>query len=158
MEAVVFMFCLTLHNIEEALWGVEWRAKTMPNSRIKPNQELFNFALIVVTVLGYLAAGLHLLYPDNTYFEYAFIGGVGVLLVNAIMPHIILTIVYRKPCPGVLTGCFLIIPFHVIILHNALNRGLTIGEALVSALAAGLVLLCFFPVLMLARKYFEAER
>ena len=105
-----------------------------------------------ITVLGYLAAGLFLLYPDIKLFEYAFIGGICILLINAVMPHIILTIVYRKPCPGVLTGCFLIIPFHTIILHNTLRESLTIVEVLISTLAVGLILCCFFPIILILNR------
>jgi len=152
MEAIIFMFCFALHNIEEALWGVEWKTKTMPNSRIKPNQKTFNFALLGVTILGYLAAGLHLLYPDNIYFEYAFIGGVGFLLFNAVMPHLIMTIVYKKLCPGVLTGCFLIIPFHIIILNNAVNRGLEIIEIILSTIIVAVILLTIFLIAVLIKK------
>ena len=152
MEAIIFMFCFTLHNIEEALWGVEWKAKTMPNSRIKPNQKTFNFALLGVTILGYLAAGLYLLYPDNKYFEYAFIGGVGFLIINAVMPHLIMTIVFRKLCPGVLTGCFLIIPFHIIILNNAVNRGFMIIEIIVATASVAAILLTIFLIAVLIKR------
>ena len=149
------MFCFTLHNIEEALWGVEWKAKTMPKSRIKPNQKVFNFALLGVTILGYLAAGLYLLYPDNKYFEYAFIGGVGFLLFNAVMPHIIMTIIFKKLCPGVLTGCFLIIPFHIIILNNAVKNGLEIVEIIAATIIIAVILLTIFLIAVLIKKYYD---
>ena len=155
MEVIIFLFCFTLHNIEEAIWAVEWKTKTMPNSRIKPNQNLFNYALLGVTILAYLASGLHLLYPDNEYFEYAFIGGVGFMLFNAVMPHLILTIVYKKLCPGVLTGCFLIIPFNIIILNNAVNSGLEIIEIFIATAIVAVILIAIFLIAVLAKKIFK---
>jgi hypothetical protein len=99
-----------------------------------------------ITVLGYLTAGLFLLCPDNIYLEYAFVGFVGAMLINAIVPHTALTIIYKKFCPGVFTGCFLIIPLHILILHNALNRALTIIELFFSVIVVGVILLGFIPI------------
>ena len=142
MEAIIFMFCLTLHNIEEALWFPDWLNKTMPN-RKQTSKEHFTFAVIGVTILGYLAAGLYALYPNNRYLEYIFIGFVGAMLINAIVPHLILSIYYRKYCPGVFTGVALIMPLHSIILYNADTK---ISEILISTLVVGGVLIGAIPV------------
>jgi len=156
MEAIIFMFCITLHNIEEALWLTEWRIKNMPNSKTTPMKKHFIFAVLGITVLGYLTAGLFILFPDNLYIGYAFIGFVGAMLVNAIMPHLILTVVFKKFCPGVFTGCFLIIPFHIIILLNALSGTLTIIEVLASVIVVGLILLGSILIFeSIAKKIFE---
>jgi hypothetical protein len=118
-------------------------------------QAHFIFAVIGITVMGYLSAGLHLLYPESRYPEYAFIGFVGAMLVNAIVPHLVLSIRFRSFCPGVITGCLLIAPFHVIILRSALNRSLTVSEVLVSTLIVGAMLLGSIPVMVkLAGKIF----
>jgi len=147
MEAVIFMFCLTLHNIEEALWLTDWRKENMPNIRRAPEKAHFIFAAFGITVLGYLTGGLYLLLPESKCFEYAFIGFVGAMLINAVAPHLILSIVYKKFCPGVFTGCFLIMPFHILILLNALKGTLTITEMLVSVAVVGLILLGSIPIL-----------
>jgi hypothetical protein len=155
MESVIFMFCLTLHNIEEALWLTEWRIKTIPDSRRSPEKEHFIFAVLGITVSGYLVAGLFALYPNNQYFEYAFIGFVGAMLVNAIVPHILLTIKYKKYCPGVFTGCLLIIPFHIIILCNAANDH-SVSKIIIATVVVGIVLLAAIPFFeTLAKKFFD---
>jgi hypothetical protein len=41
MEAVIFMFCLTLHNIEEALWLTDWQRKNMPSNKRTMEKEHF---------------------------------------------------------------------------------------------------------------------
>jgi len=145
MEAIIFMFSLTIHNVEEALWFTKWMQKTMPNRSTK--NEYFIFALIGITILGYLTAGMFVLFPDNQYFAYAFIGFVGAMLINAIMPHLLLTILFRKYCPGVLTGCFLIIPFHFTILLNSANNHLKVSEITISILVTGIILLGSIPIL-----------
>ena len=140
MEPIIFMFCITLHNLEEALWLPDWMAKTMPN-RKPTRKEHFIFAVIGITILGYLAAGLHALYPQHQYLEFTFIGFVGAMLVNAIVPHLLFSIRYRSYCPGVFTGCCLIIPMHLIILSNAANSHLKVSEIVVSTAVVGAILL-----------------
>jgi cell division protein FtsW (lipid II flippase) len=68
------------------------------------------------------------------------------MIVNAIMPHIVLTIRFKKFCPGVFTGCFLIIPLHTFILYKALNGAITIMELILSVIVVGLILLGAIPV------------
>ncbi len=158
MEPVIFMLCLTLHTIEEALWLTEWRAKTMPNTNWFLKKEHFLFAVLGITILGYLAAGLYALFPNNLYFAYTFVGFVGAMLINAIAPHLVLTIQYKKYCPGVFTGCFLILPFHTILLYNAISRHLGVIEVILSTLIVGAVLLAAIPFFIsIAKKYFDTQ-
>ncbi len=89
MEPVIFMFCITLHNIEEAIWLTGWRNKYKPLGRKAPPKKQFVFALTGITILGYLTAGLRLLYPGNMWLCYAFIGFVGAMLINAAIPHLL---------------------------------------------------------------------
>ncbi len=146
MEPVIFMLCLTLHNIEEALWFTEWRIKTMPKSHRSPQKLHFIFAVLGVTILGYLASGLRIMYPANTMIEFCYIGFVGAMLVNAIVPHLLLTIRYKKYCPGVLTGFFLLVPFNSIILYNAVTSYLKVSEVLIATIVVGVVLLVSIAV------------
>ena len=141
MEPIIFMFCLTLHNMEEALWLTEWKRKVFPHSKKAPNQKHFLFALLGITALGYLAAGMSALFPDNQYLELIFVGFVGAMLINAFVPHLLMLIKYKKYCPGVLTGCFLLIPFNAIILYNAANTYLKISEIIIATLIVGVILL-----------------
>ena len=146
MEPVIFMFCLTLHNIEESLWLTEWNKKNISGNRRSPDKQQFIFAVIGITVLGYLASGLYLLYPNNNILELCFSGFVGAMLVNAFIPHLLLTIKYRKYCPGVLTAFLLMIPFNSIILYHAAISRLKISEIVISTLIVGLILLLAIPV------------
>ncbi|WP_164709453.1 HXXEE domain-containing protein [Enterococcus mediterraneensis] len=141
MDAIVFMLCVSLHNIEEALWLMEWQQKEMPNSRRNIKKNYFIFAVIGITVLLHLVSGLYLLFPNNTIFNYGFVGCVGVMLINAIVPHLALFIKTRKYCPGILTGSFLLIPLNSIILYKKISVHLTIGEVVFSTLIMGLLLI-----------------
>ena len=153
------MFCLTLHNIEEALWMTGWLDKAMPDKRGPRRKEHFIFAVIGITILGYLTAGLFILFPKSLCFEYAFIGFVGAMFVNAVVPHLLLSIRFRSYCPGTFTGCFLTIPFHLIILSNAANSHMKVIEIIISTLAVGAVLLGAIPIFKgLAKKIFDGRK
>lgn len=156
MEPIIFMFCLTLHNAEEALWLTQWRTNTLPDNRRSPSKQHFIFAVIGITMLGYLSSGLYLLYPDNRLLELCFVGFAGAMLVNAVIPHILLTIRYRTYCPGVLTACFLMIPFNGIILYNAAATHLRISEIVISTVTVGVIVLGSIPLFgYLAKKCLE---
>ncbi len=146
------MFCITLHNIEEALWFTAWRVKRKPFGRKAPPNNQFVFAVLGVTALGYLTAGLHLLYPDNVWLNYAFIGFAGAMLINALAPHLLFTVIYRDYCPGVLTGCVFIMPFHAIIVINTVNENMTIAEVAIATVFVGLILLISIRLLELVAK------
>jgi hypothetical protein len=154
MEALIFMFCLTLHNIEEALWFNEWKIKTLSNNGKSSKNEHFVFALIGITIMGYLISGLYALFPTIQYFGYIFIGFVGAMIINAIMPHLALTIKYKKYCPGVLTGCFLMLPLGTIIIWNAVNNHFDMGMIIISIFAVGTILICAIPLLFILAKKF----
>lgn len=157
MEPIIFMFCLTLHNMEEALWLTEWRKINMPNSRRAPDKHHFIFAAIGITVLGYLASGLYMLYPSNYLINLCFIGCVGAMLFNAVFPHLLLTIRYGKYCPGAFTGCFLMIPFNSIILYNAVISHLKMSEILLATLIVGILLLAAIPFFEYLAKKFNVQ-
>ncbi len=158
MDAIIFMFCITLHNIEEALWLTDWLMIYIPDKRGKPSKDGFIFSVMGITLLGYLTAGLHALYPENLWFEDAFIGFAGAMVINVVLPHLLLTIRYKSCCPGVFTGCFLIAPLHTIFILNALNERLTITEVIASIVIVGLILLISIPMFQaLAKLYLKRE-
>ena len=162
IEAILFILVFTLHNIEEALWLPKWMEKHMPNEinfiniftkslglpKLKnkyteyklSTREIFLFTDVCITLLGYLIVGMFILFPDTKYVELLYIGFVGVHFINAIVPHLLLTIKYHKYCPGVITGSFLLIPITSVILINALNNDLKIGEIIISSIIIGIFL------------------
>ncbi len=152
MEPLIFMLCLTLHNMEEALWFTQWRIQTMPNSRRTPQQSHFIFAVLGITTLGYVVSGLHMMYPYNTVIEFCYIGFVGAMLVNAVVPHLLLTLRYKKYCPGVLTGTFLLLPFNTLMLYNAITSHLKVSEVLTATMIVGMMLLLSIPLFEAAAK------
>ena len=142
-----FPLAITLHNLEEALWLPRWSKEAR---RFHPvvEQEAFNFAVIVVTILAYLATFVAIAAPSFRLGQMIFYGALGTMILNVFMPHLLATIILRKYAPGLLTGLLLLIPINSTILAQAIMVGqLTWGELVVSTIVVAAILLSSLPLL-----------
>lgn len=115
---LVALFCIaiTLHNIEEAIWLPEWSQQaSMFHKPVTPGE--FRFAVTVITILAYLSAFYFFYKPESELAKWVFIGFLGSMIVNAIFPHLIATILMKQYAPGLLTGLFLNLPINT--LHSS---------------------------------------
>lgn len=101
--AVILALAVTLHNIEEMIWLPGFRHPSLP--ALTPFQ--FRFAAIAVAVLFWLlAAGLKAGMPLAPVLA----GFAAAMIVNALVPHLALTLVLRRYHPGLATGLFAVVP------------------------------------------------
>ncbi len=139
---MAFLFGFSLHNLEEAVWLPKWSKQA--GRFHKPVETIpFIFAVVVITMMGYVLTVLDILMADlGTGVNYIYLGFVGMMGLNAIFPHLIATIVIKKYAPGLITGLLLNLPFSVIILLIHLRQGISIHYLLLSIIAiSSLVLL-----------------
>lgn len=133
--------------MEEALWMPKWSNTNKKYSRVSSTKE-FYFALIFITILAYITTFLYGLYQFNGVIKYIFYGFVGAMLLNAIIPHIFLTILTKNYCPGVLTGGFLNLPcFSILIVYSIKINAIELQEVIVSTGIISIVLLAILPIL-----------
>ena len=144
---LLFLFSITLHNIEEALWIPRWSRYTEKFGKQVSGDE-FHFAVLVITILAYLATGLFIFFSENLILKYFFFGFVGAMMFNIIFPHLILTIILKKYSPGLITGILLIMPFNSLIIISSLNNSIiNLGEVIISTIVVGILLLILIPIL-----------
>ncbi len=144
---IFFPLAITLHNIEEALWLPRWSQYA---KRFHPPvaQNEFVFAVIVVTVLAYLSTFLAMAFPSVLILRLIFFGALGMMILNAFVPHLAATIVLRRYAPGLATGLFLMVPVDSIILYQAIADGsLQWLELLVATLVVAVTVLLLLPLL-----------
>ncbi len=137
MFELLFLLGFTLHNLEEAIWLPGWSkyaGRFYPE--VKRNE--FHFAALVVTVIGYLLTFFHLT-TNNMYAQYAFYGFVLMMCFNAIFPHLIAAVVFRRYAPGLLTGLFLNIPFGVALVQNGLSNGISQTYLVITTAVLGII-------------------
>ncbi|MBI5034195.1 MAG: HXXEE domain-containing protein [Chloroflexi bacterium] len=120
---IFFPLAITLHNLEEALWLPRWSHHA---KRFHPpvEQNEFVFAVIVVTLLAYLSTFLAMAFPSVFILRLIFFGVLGMMILNAFVPHLAATIVLRRYCPGLVTALFLMVPVNSVILYQAIVDGL----------------------------------
>ena len=108
----------------------------------------FHFAALIITVLAYLVAFLYLSFPKINLIKWAFTGFLSSMVINAIFPHLIATILLRTYAPGVITGLLLNLPINTIILYNLhTSKSVSTKEIFISTVVAGILLLALLPVL-----------
>ncbi|MGE7941402.1 HXXEE domain-containing protein [Lysinibacillus xylanilyticus] len=149
MEALAVFFCLaiTLHNIEEAIWLPQWSQHGSKFQKtVTPNE--FHFAVFVITALAYLSAFFFIFLPQSNFAKWFFVGFLGAMIINAIFPHLLTTIVMKKYAPGLVTALLLNIPINSLIIHRMFETYLIEWtELLFSTILVGISLLALIPFL-----------
>lgn len=119
---ILFLFAITIHNLEEAVWLSRRSTKLNNIKMIKPiKQDNFLFGLFVVTALAYLITALYIFYPSNFIIKYAYFGFLNSMIINIFFPHLISTVIDRCYSPGLLTGIAVILPTNTLIIKKALD-------------------------------------
>ncbi len=120
---IIFLLGFTLHNLEEAVWLPRW--STSAGRFYQPVQtDPFFFAVIVITLSGYALTALDFLAGDSIdLLRYAYLGFVGMMGLNAIFPHLALTVALKKYCPGLMTGLWLNLPLSLLVVIGHIRSG-----------------------------------
>jgi Protein of unknown function with HXXEE motif len=120
--AWLFALAITLHNIEEAILLPAW-SKTAGKWHHPVGAREFRFAVIVLTVLAYFAAGLATVYGKESVGSYLLAGYALAMLLNVLFPHVIATVVMRRYAPGTLSALLLNLPVTLLLLHRGFQDG-----------------------------------
>lgn len=145
--SLLFMFNITLHNIEEGLWLPQWSQYAKKYHKPVEKGE-FHFALIIITALAYLAAGLFMFFPEVLIIKYIFVGCVGMMILNVFLPHLAATIVLRRYAPGLITGILLNLPLNsLIIIYMIKNKLVNPYQAVLSTVIVAIVILSSLSML-----------
>lgn len=127
MLEVLFLLSFTLHNIEEGIWLPRW-SENAGKYYVKVSNRQFHFALIVITILGYMLTFISLLFGKSfEVVKYIYLGFILMMCFNSIFPHLLLTIVLRKYAPGTLTGLLLNLPIGLVIINRSLESGMKLS-------------------------------
>lgn len=131
---ILFLLSFTLHNIEEGLWLPRWSQHAGKYHPPVCNRE-FHFALLVITVVGYLITFGFLVFGQSSEIpHYIFVGFVLMMSMNGVFPHLVATIVLRRYAPGTLTGLILNVPIGSVIIAQSLETGLQLQTVIIYSL------------------------
>lgn len=152
MLKLLFLMAFTVHNIEEGLWLPLWSKKAKWFHPEVTTSE-FHFALFAVTIIGYLITFASFLFGQaSPVVEGVYVGFVAMMVLNALFPHLISTIVLRKYAPGTITAIFLNAPIGAWILFLYFKGGLPVQYIVGGTIAViAVVLLLMKPLFALGR-------
>ena len=143
---IFFCFAITLHNLAEALWLPQWSKHASKFHRPVSSNE-FNFAVVFITILAYLSTFLFFYFPEVSLTKWMFTGFLGSMIVNAIFPHLVATILMKKYAPGLMTGVLLNVPINSLIIYQMFIQNLISWKGLIlSTIVVGCVLLALIPI------------
>lgn len=143
---IFFCFAITLHNLAEALWLPQWSKHASKFHRPVSSNE-FNFAVVFITILAYLSTFLFFYFPEVSLTKWIFTGFLGSMIVNAIFPHLVATILMKKYAPGLMTGVLLNVPINFLIIYQMFIQNLISWKGLIlSTIVVGCVLLALIPI------------
>ena len=110
-----------IHNIEEVPFMAKWTEKL--NSPVYPKVTTRQFAIAVtfLTLGSILITYFGTRNPDGYFGPIVIMGIQAILFVNAIVPHIVMTVKMRLYSPGVITAVFINIPFTIYLFIQAIN-------------------------------------
>lgn len=144
----LFTLAFTVHNIEEGLFLPAYAAdESRIAGRITPFA--LRFALVVLTagmfmIAAFAAAGVH-----SAIELLAAVAAV--MVVNALVPHLTLTVAFRRYAPGTGTAVFLVVPLSLLVITDGFATNmLTMRSLLVATATVAVTLLAVIPLLFWA--------
>lgn len=138
---IIFLLGFTLHNLEEAIWLPEW-TKYAKNYHQQVTRNQFVFAVIIITIIGYIITVLDIVYANiGDFINYIYLGFIGMMAVNTIFPHLISTIALKKYTPGLITALLLNLPISLLIITHYIQSGINIFYLIISVVVVSIIIL-----------------
>lgn len=156
MMEIVFLLGFFIHNIEEAIWLPDWsKHATKYHKVVSPNE--FRFAVTIFSAIGILFLFQYLIFfPAFIISKYIFLGFVLMMVLNAVFPHLVSTILLKKYAPGTLTGFLLNVPIGLYILITSISDRKEILPVIISFIVITVLSLLIINVLFkIGRKVFD---
>lgn len=117
---ILFGIAVTLHNLEEAVflvswYNVHWKLKFTPNAKI------YWVVTSLVSVAIWIPVVAVCVWPESRGFQWALAGFALAMAVNAVIPHLVLTVATHSYSPGTGTGMLLNLPLGAWLIHDQLS-------------------------------------
>ncbi|MCM5558664.1 HXXEE domain-containing protein [Pleomorphomonas sp. JP5] len=149
----LFALAITVHNIEEGLFLPSYAgAKSRLSGRVTPFA--FRFALVMLTAVVY---GIVAFAVAGSQHGSELLAGLAVVMtVNAVVPHLALTLAFRRYAPGTGTALCIVLPLSLLVVINGFATGMiTGGSLLIAAVVVAVALLVAIPLLFSTGRFVE---
>jgi hypothetical protein len=121
LTAILFGIGVTLHNLEEAMFLVDW-ARCHVKLWFKPNPTIYWVVTSLVSAVIWIPVVGVCVSKDNSSFQNALSGFALVMAINAVLPHLMISLIKHSYSPGVGTGLLFNLPLGVLLIHEQLSE------------------------------------
>ena len=120
LTAILFGIGVTLHNLEEAMFLVDW-SRTHLKLWFEPNHKIYWVLTSLVSVVIWIPVVGVCVSKEKSAFQDALSGFALAMAINAVLPHFMISLAKHSYSPGVGTGMLLNLPLGVLLIHEQLN-------------------------------------
>ncbi|WP_321477569.1 HXXEE domain-containing protein [uncultured Paludibaculum sp.] len=120
LTAVLFGIGVTLHNLEEAMYLVRW-ARSHLKLRFEPNPKIYWVLTSLVSVMIWIPIVGVCVSKESPHFQSALSGFALAMAINAVLPHLVISLVKHSYSPGAGTGMLFNLPLGVLLIHAQLS-------------------------------------
>ena len=121
LTAILFGIGVTLHNLEEAMYLVSW-ARSHLKLRFEPNPKIYWVLTSLVSVVIWIPVVGVCVSKESASFQNALSGFALAMAINAVLPHLVISLVTHSYSPGVGTGMLFNLPLGVLLIHGQLSE------------------------------------
>jgi hypothetical protein len=122
---LLFATGVTLHDLEEALWLPGWmRTRTHVKTVFDPHPKAYWVGTSLVSFVVWIAALAVGIWPTVPPFHLVLSGFALAMAVNAVVPHLSMSLIQRSYMPGTATGMLFNLPLAVLLIQAELRSRL----------------------------------
>ena len=120
---LLFVTAVTLHDIEEALWLPDWM-RTHVKTVFDPHPLAYCVGTSLISLFVWIAALAVGIWPNVIQFHLVLSGFAVAMSINAVVPHLSMSLIRRSYMPGTATGMLFNLPLAVLLIHTQQRSGL----------------------------------
>jgi hypothetical protein len=141
--AFLFAAAVTVHDLEEALWLPRWTRAHL-KLWFTPNPKAYWIASSMVSVCTWIAALGVELRPAEPRFALVLAGFALAMAINAVFPHLAISLLKRSYSPGTATGIVLNLPLGIMLVRAEMRTSMMPPAVLWTQMALYALLLGLF--------------
>ena len=124
LTAILFGVGVTLHNLEEALYLPGWFGLNV-KLWFEPNRKIYWIVTSLVSVVIWIPVVSVCVSPEGSRFQTVLSGFALLMAINAVVPHLILSLIKHSYSPGTATGMLFNLPLGVLLIRGQLSAATT---------------------------------
>lgn len=120
LTAILFGIGVALHNLEEAVYLVNW-ASSHVKLWFEPNRKIYWAVTLSATLVIWIPIVGVCVSKDSDQFRSVLSGFALAMAINAVLPHLVISLVKHSYSPGAGTGMLFNLPLGILLIHGQLS-------------------------------------